>query len=469
MATIDVTYIAYAIIAATMALIIVPLATIPRKLSFVAMVASTVLLAIILILAAYAMISGIDVTVLGIFHLYPFSEFFIGLFAFALALVNMLSYEYYPNFTRFELFFSFAIIGMFVVAMANSLLTILLGLELMTLPTAFMIMTSGRHHIEAAVKLFILSAIAIGALSFALALIFPYSPELGLTQIAPNTTFTGNYLISLAIILVGAAMGFEVAAFPFNLWVPDVYQGAPGNVTALLAGINKKVAFVALMEIFFVVFLQFQPIFSPVLVLLSIATMFYGNVVALVQTNVKRLFAYSSISQAGYILIGLAVATQFGIEASIVQIVAHLFMIIGAFAIVLWLESKNLRTLDDYTGLSSRNKFAAFALAILMLSMAGVPPLLGFIGKFLVFSSAIDTQSLLYLAVFGIVNSFISIYYYARLIDRMYGGQKKELLFMGNYTYAVVIVALAATILLGIYPNLLISAASLASKTLLAL
>ncbi len=468
-------YVAHAIIALMLALIVVPLAAIPRRQSHAAFLASSALLALIFLLSAYAFLSGVDVTVFIIFHLYQFSAFFLGLFAFALLLVNALSYEHYQDFTRFSMFLSFAIVGMFVVAMANSLITILLGLELMTLPTAFMIMTSGKYHIEAAVKLFILSAIAIGALSFAIALVFPYDLQLALSPVSSSALFTGitpnagNYLLILSIILVAAAMGFEVAAFPFNLWVPDVYQGAPGNVTALLAGINKKVAFVALMEIFFVLFVQFQPIFSPVLILLSIATMFYGNIVALVQTNVKRLLAYSSISQAGYILIGLAVATQFGIEASIVQIVAHLFMIIGAFAIVLWLESKNLRTLDDYNSLGYRNRFAAASLAILMLSMAGVPPLLGFIGKFLVFSSAIDTRALLYLAVFGIVNSFISIYYYAKVIDHMYSGRSKELLPMGRYTYAVVAVALAATILLGVYPNFLISAASAASKALLAL
>ncbi len=468
-------YVAHAIIVLMLALIIVPLATIPRKLSYAAFLASSALLALILLLSIYAFLAGVDVTVFTIFHLYSFSEFFLGLFAFALLLINALSYEHYPNFTRFLLFFSFAIVGMFVVAMANSLVTILLGLELMTLPTAFMIMTSGRHHIEAAVKLFILSAIAIGALSFAIALLFPYDLQLTLSPVSAISLFTGataasgNYLLILSIILVAAAMGFEVAAFPFNLWVPDVYQGAPGNVTALLAGINKKVAFVALMEIFFVVFIQFKPIFSPILVLLSIATMFYGNILALVQTNVKRLLAYSSISQAGYILIGLAVATQFGIEASILQIVAHLFMVIGAFAIVLWLESNNLRTLDDYNALGSRNRFAAISLAILMLSMAGVPPLIGFIGKFLVFSSAIDSQTLLYLAVFGIINSFISIYYYAKVIDRMYSGKSHDMLAMGKYTYAVVVIALAATILLGLYPGPLISAATVASKALLAI
>ena len=460
---------AHAIVAALIAMILVPLATIPRKYSRLAFYTSTALLAIILILSIYAFITNVDVTVLVIFHLYAFSEFFVGLFATALILVNALSYEYSPHYTRFLLFFSFAVIGMLVVAMANSLITILLGLELMTLPTAFMIMTSGKHHIEAAVKLFVLGAIAIGAFAFALALILPYNLQLGLSALSTTSPFTGNYLVVLSIILLMASLGFEVAAFPFNLWVPDVYQGSPGVVTALLAGINKKVAFVAMMEIFFVVFVQYEATFALMLAALSVVTMFYGNLLAMVQTNVKRLFAYSSISQAGYILIGLAVATQFGIEASIVQIVAHVFMIIGAFAIVLWLESRNIKSLDDYNSLGSRNRFAAASLAILMLSMAGVPPLLGFIGKFLVFSSAIQTQGLLYLAILGIVNSFISIYYYAKVIDHMYSGKSNEALPLDRYTAFVVAVSLIAIVIAGVYPTLLIHAASEVSSALLAL
>ncbi|MCL5412326.1 MAG: NADH-quinone oxidoreductase subunit N [Candidatus Marsarchaeota archaeon] len=459
--------IGYALVGALMLLIAMAIAAVPLRRRAEAFIASTGLLVFIALLSLYLLGSGANLTVLSVFHLYAFSEFFVALFCVGLVLVNTLSYRYYSNYTGFLLFFAFAVVGMLIVPMANSLVTVLLGLELMAIPTSFMIVMGGKGHIEAAVKLFVLSAIAVGAFAFAIALMLPYEPGLGLYALTSSSGIGGNYLVLLAIILLIGAMGFEVAAFPFNLWIPDVYEGAPGSVTALLAGINKKVAFVALMEVLFIVFANYATQFALMLAFIAILTMFYGNLLAMVQTNVKRLFAYSSISQAGYILIGMAAATQLGIEASLFQITAHVFMIIGAFAIVLWLETQNIKSLDDYGSLASRNGFAAAALTILMLSMAGIPPLLGFFGKFLLFSSAVF-GNLVYLAVIGIINSFISIYYYAKVIDRMYrGGKQKSALRIDSFTMAVVLVALIVVIVLGLYPQLLMSAASAASGALL--
>ncbi|MDE1811214.1 MAG: NADH-quinone oxidoreductase subunit N, partial [Candidatus Micrarchaeota archaeon] len=323
-------------------------------------------------------------------------------------------------------------------------------------PAAFMILHSGKRHTEAAVKFFILSAIAVAVLTFALALIFPYDLQMSLTFLASNYQISGGYIIALAMIFVVVALGFEMAAFPFNLWVPDVYEGSPPNITAMLAGINKKIAFVALIEILFVIFINYTSVFSPILMLLSILTMFFGNIVALSQSNVKRLFAYSSISQAGYIMIGLAAATTLGLEASLFQIVAHALMIIGTFAVVGWLESANLRSVSDYTGLSGRNKYAAASLTVFMISMAGIPPLMGFVGKFLLFSSAIGAN-LVPLAVLGIINSFISIYYYAKLINQMYTRKNSTPIPTESYAMAVAVIAIVAIVAFGLYPQPMIS------------
>jgi NADH-quinone oxidoreductase subunit N len=430
--------------------------------------ASTMLFAGIAALSLCFLSAGTSTVLFGVFNFYPFSLFFMMLLSTGMLLVNALSYRYSNDYTTLSLLLGFSFAGMVLVSTSVSLLSIFLGLELVSVSTTFMIMLGGKRHIEAAVKFFLLSSVSMAVFSFALALVFPYNAGLSLVVLSQNMNISGSYLIALSLILFVAALSFEVALFPFNLWVPDVYQGSPSNITAMLAGINKKISFAALMLIIFFVFAAYRSIFSLLFLMLSVATMFFGNIVALVQTDVKRLFAYSSIAQAGYIMIGLAVATQFGIEASVLQIFAHSFMIIGAFAIVLWLESLNIKTISDYTGLSGRNRFAALFLTILMLSMAGIPPLLGFYGKFLLFSSAIDANIVI-LAVLGVINSFISVYYYAKLIDVMYMPRQHSRIETEWFALGVALAAIIVIVVLGIYPQPLISAAISAAKSIISI
>ena len=427
---------------------------------------SAILLAVIAASSAFLLMSGESTVILGMVAEYAFSLLFVLLFAVALSFINLISYKYSSDYTSFSLMFSFAAVGAFLVALSASLVTIILGIELMSLPTAFMIMINGKKFIEAAVKLFVLAAISIAIFAFALALIFPYDPSLSLTALVPNAGIAGGTLVLLAMLLFAAALSFDASLFPFNLWIPDVYEGAPANITAMLAGVNKKVAFVALFEVLFIVLLPLSVEFSLLFQILAVVTMFFGNIVALVQTNVKRLFAYSAISQAGYIALGISAASLYGVEASIYQIFAHTFMIIGTFAIVLWLEGKNIKTIDDYAGLGSRNKLAAFSLTIFMLSMIGIPPLMGFFGKFLLFTSVID-RGLLALAVIAILNSFLSIYYYAKVILSMYSSREKSELRLDWAVGSVVVACLILVILLGLYPQPLISAASSAASSLI--
>ncbi len=423
------------------------------------------LMIIDLVLFSSVFASGSSMSLLGIFRIYPFSSLFSALFMASGIAVYLISYRYSKSFNNFSLLFGFVLLGAVAVSTSMSLVTTVVGIELVSLSTVFMIMLEGKDKVEPAVKLFILGAVAISVLLFAVSLIFSYDPSLLLSGLLANGAISGSYIITLAMILLIAGFSFEASLFPFNLWVPDVYQGAPTNITAMLAGMNKKVAFVAIITVFFVLLYKYALIFSPMFEILAILTMFFGNIMAFVQKDVKRLFAYSSISQAGYILIGIAVADSFGIEASIVQIAAHMFMIIGAFSIVLWLESKGLKSIEDYSGFGYKSVFGGVALSVFMFSMAGVPPLLGFTGKFLLFSSAVD-KGMLVLAGLGILNSFMSIYYYGRLMGSMYSKKEGNKLYMNGYIIAAVLICLIVVVGFGLYPGPIINAASAASVSL---
>ena len=370
--------------------------------------------------SSMVMNQNIAALLIGYLSITPLSAFFIFLASTGIVLVEILAFRYSELFPEFTFAMSFSFIGMFFIATAQSLLPIMAGLELMLISTVFMILVHGKRRAEAAVKLFLFGSLAIAVFAFALSLLFQFNPTTGLTTIAANS----GYIAMLALALFIVALGFETAAFPFNLWIPDVYQGAPGFVTAALAGINKKMAFLALIEVLFFVFTKYAPVFTPAIEVLAILTMFFGNIIALKQNSLKRMFAYSSISQAGYILIGISAATSMGLTASLFYIFAHAFMIIGAFAIITFLESNGIGTVDECNSLYSRNAFIAVSFTIIMLSMAGIPGTVGFFGKFLLFSSAFSAQ-LPWLALAGIANSLISVYYYARVINAMFQ-QKRE-------------------------------------------
>lgn len=418
---------------------------------------SIAIFALIASLSGYALFTSTNITTI-IFHLYPFSDFFLFLFSIVFIFVDLLAYRYSEDFGLFSLLLSLSALGVYAVASANSIITIFIGIELSSIATTFMILSDNGRRLEAAVKLFIMSALAVSFIAFALALLFPYNGQLSLNALSSNSLITGDYLIILSAVLFAIGLGTEAGVFPFNFWVPDVYEGSPGHITALLAGINKNVALVALLEIFFLVFVAFTVQVSHIFFILAIVTMFFGNLLAMVQKSVKRILAFSSISQIGYILIGFAAATQYGIESAVFQIFAHTFMIVGAFAIVMWLEASNLKTVDDYTGLMSRNSIAAISLTILMLSMAGIPPLMGFFGKFLLFSSAVNSN-MVSLAIIGILNSFISMYYYSKIMLAIFSDKDHKKIRIDKYVAIVALSCVAIIVIFGIFPGPIISIA----------
>lgn len=458
----------YAPLASVFLLMLCGAASLFLKSKRFSIVAPLLFLGIASVSSLYLMGAGASGQVLAVLSANAFSELLFGVLAFGLMLIAILSYGKVEAYAEFALLMSFIAFGAFMVCFAYSIIAIIVGIEAVLLSTVFSMLLDGKRYVEPAIKLFLLGAISIALFVTALAMLMPYDASLALAAV--STSPAGKFIVGLSLVLFAAALSIEAAAFPFNLWIPDVYQGARGNITALMAGINKKVALIAVLELFLVVFVSYGAIHGTKLVtdlffIMAVMTMFFGNLLALAQSNVKRMFAYSSISQAGYILIGVSAATQLGIEGSIFYIVSHMFMIIGAFAIVFWLESRNINTLEEYSGLWNRNHFAAASLTILMLSMAGIPPLVGFAGKFILFSSAVYANDAL-LAFVGILNSFISIYYYARLINQMFSSKEEARVTIDRSIALVVCVCLAFVVIVGIYPQVLLGAASAAAAAL---
>ncbi len=408
-----------------------------------------IFLALLIGSATLIMMSGYSGVVANIFSINPFSTFLFLLFTSGLFLVNIIAFNYSENYKDFAVIANFALLGMYLVSASVSVITIFLGLELASIPMVFAILLSKRG-IEAAAKLFIMASIAIAVLSFAIVILY------GATNSFALSSYSGPFVIAFAGLLFIAALGFEASIFPFNVLIPDVYTGSPAYVTGMLGGMNKKVGLVALIQVLILIFISDKQIFILVAIL-SVLTMTYGNVVALVQRNTKRMLAYSSISQAGYIMIGIAAATQQGVAASLFQIFAHMFIFIGMMGIIAMLERHNRAEVDELIGLNGENRYAAFALSLFMLSLIGLPLTTGFIGKFLLFLSAINA-GLAWLAVIAIVNSVISIFYYLKAIMAMYTEKDAgRPIKMGKALAFAVLVCVVITLAFGIYPQPIIN------------
>jgi NADH-quinone oxidoreductase subunit N len=264
-------------------------------------------------------------------------------------------------------------------------------------------------------------------------------------------------------------MGFKIAAVPFHMWAPDVYEGAPTPVTAFLSVGSKAASFAMLLRIFVEGLGPMQADWRLLFEALSIVTMTVGNIAALTQSNVKRMLAYSSIAHAGYLMIGIVAGSSRGISAMLIYLLVYAFMQLGAFAVVVMLRRSDVMgdELKDFSGLSFRQPFAAFAMLLFMLSLGGIPPTAGFMGKFWLFSAAIES-GYVWLAVIGVLNSAISLYYYIRIVVYMY--LRKET--TGSEPVAspalnvALAVAVAATLVLGVYPRQLFEAAEASARAI---
>src|SRR5262252_3348071 len=368
-----------------------------------------------------------------------------------------------------------ATLGMMVMAGGIDLITIFIGLETMAVSfyiLAGFIKPSERSN-EAAVKYFLLGAFSLGILLYGMSLMYGLSGTTNLRVMATSfDAVARDPRLVLAVILVVAGVGFKIAAVPFHMWAPDVYEGAPTPVTAFLSVGSKAASFAMLLRIF----LEGMPSLSAdwriLFEVLAIVTMTVGNLAALTQSNIKRMLAYSSIAHAGYLLIGIVAAgagyTR-GVTAALVYLFIYAFMQLGAFAIIVLLHRQDVigDELKDLSSLSSRRPLAAFAMLLFMLSLGGIPPTAGFMGKFWLFSAAIES-GYVWLAVIGVLNSAISLYYYIRVVVFMYlkkDATGSEPVFSPALAVAVA-VTVVATIALGIYPRVLFDVADASARTL---
>ena len=365
-----------------------------------------------------------------------------------------------------------ATLGMMFMASGVDLITLFIGLE--TMAIAFYILAGflkpSERSNEAAVKYFLLGAFSLGLLLYGMSLLYGATGTTSLNGIAAALAGGERSLVLiLALILIGAGMGFKIAAVPFHMWAPDVYEGAPTPVTAFLSVGSKAASFAMLLRIFFVGLPFLVSDWQTLFWVLAAITMTVGNIAAITQTNTKRMLAYSSIAHAGYVLVGVVAGTERGITATLVYLWVYLFMQLGAFAIISMLRRQDVvgDELKDLSGLYFRKPFAAIAMLIFMLSLGGIPPTAGFMGKVWVFGAAID-QGFIWLAVIGVVNSAISLYYYYRVIVFMW--LKEETLGsdieISPAMATVLGIAVVGSIFFGIFPDMLFDHAQTASEVL---
>ncbi len=330
---------------------------------------------------------------------------------------------------EFPVLILLATLGMMLMVSANNLLALYMGLELQSLALYVIaaIKRDDARSSEAGLKYFVLGALSSGMLLYGISLVYGFTGQIGFAQIA--TALAGSerqvgLLFGLVFILAG--LSFKISAVPFHMWTPDVYEGAPTPVTAFFAAAPKMAAMAMLVR---VVMSGFKPVtvdWQQVIVFISIASMVLGAFAAIGQTNIKRLMAYSSIGHVGFALVGLAAGSEAGVRGVAIYMAIYLAMTLGTFAVILAMRTKDsqVETIADLTGISKTNPFMAIVMTILMFSLAGIPPLAGFWGKWYVFLAAIQ-GNLLTLSIIGVLASVVGAFYYLRIIKIMWFDEPK--------------------------------------------
>ena len=316
----------------------------------------------------------------------------------------------------------FATTGMLGLAAANNLIMIFLGLETMSVCLYVLagIVKEKKIGAEAALKYFLLGAFSTGFLLYGMALLYGATGSLNIYEIAEGASTDLLFIAGAGLLLTG--FFFKISAVPFHMWTPDVYQGTPTTLTAYMATASKSATFVALILILSRMLPAEVGEWSEVIAIISIITMILGNIIALVQDNIKRMLAYSSIAHAGYLLVGLAAGTPEGYSAVLYYLFAYTIMNVGAFGVVAYYERQqglDFTDINNYAGLGFKSPMMGVMLSIFLFSLAGIPPMIGFIGKYLVFAAAINA-GMISLAVIGVLASAASIYYYLRPMVYLY-------------------------------------------------
>lgn len=351
----------------------------------------------------------------------------------------------------------FATLGMMVMASAGDFITLYLGLELMTI--AFIVLVCFRKtdakSVESGIKYILLAGVSSAVLLYGLSLLYGLTGSVIMLEVSRFIAWQPiSPALVLAVVMLIAGLGFKIAAVPFHMWSPDVYEGAPTPVTAFLAVGSKAASFAILLRIFITGLPAIWGNWAMVMAILAAVTIIVGNLVAIPQTNIKRLLAYSSIAQAGYILVGLITASEAGIKGVMFYAFLYVFATVGAFTVVAYFYNiTGSDEIKDYAGLSQRSPLMAAVMLVAMLSMAGIPPLAGFVGKFYLFKTIVDGY--LWLVFIGLIMSMVSVYYYLRVALVMYRDEPIDAtpINVSSPVAVTLIVTMIATLIIGIYPG----------------
>ncbi len=413
----------------------------------------------------------------NMFALDAFSIFFKLLFIAAIAMVTLLSDDFLreARYSMWEYYslLAFALLGMMFMVSGTHLIAIYIGLELMSLSSYILAgyFKNEQKSTEAAMKYFVLGAVSSGILLYGISLIYGVCGSLNLFDIArAMSTIITNDALMFGIMLLGAGLCFKIAAVPFHVWTPDVYEGAPTPITAFLSTASKAAAFSIFARIFYTGFHTFQLDWSNVLATISALSMILGNFAAITQDNVKRMLAYSSISHAGYGLLGIISLNAMGLRGVLIYTLVYVFANLGIWSTVLMLRRHEYagERIDDFDGLHRRQPFAAFAMVVFLLSLGGIPPTAGFIGKYFLFAAAVQS-GFGWLAIIAVLMSAVSMFYYLRLVVAMYlkEGKDAEVLITPGLRF-VAIVCLIVTLAFGVLPTPLIDQAVDSSRFIVA-
>lgn len=407
----------------------------------------------------------------GMLYADTFTVFFhavlmLGTFMMILLSMGTLEKEHFKLSGEYYALLLFSTMGMMMMVQAAHFIMVFLGLEVLSISIYILVgvFRDQSRSNEASLKYFLLGAFSSGFLLYGLTFLYGATGSLSLSTMATFLSDKSEWLrntyllIGTALVLVG--FSFKMALVPFHMWTPDVYEGAPTPITAYMAVAVKAAVFASLARIFWMALPTIQPYWIPVLWVLSVVTMMVGNITALVQDNVKRMLAYSSIAHAGYILMALVAVSDNGLSGMLIYLLAYTFMNVGAFGVVIVLQDRfgMGENVADYRGLGMRYPFLGAVMTLFLFSLAGIPPTAGFVAKFFVFGAVIQAGQI-WLAVIGVLNSVVAVYYYLRLVVNLYSRPSEEMeaaqasLKVPAVALGALILAAWATLQIGILPN----------------
>ena len=355
------------------------------------------------------------------------------------------------NLFEYPVLFLFSILGMLIMISANDLIMLYVALELQSL-SLYVLVALKRESVkasEASLKYFILGSLASAIILYGASMIYSVTGTTNYDLIKNLYVSSDNIIFSFGIILIISGVAFKLSAAPFHMWTPDVYEGSPSSVTTILVTLPKLAALTVLIHLLLKPFLNQVDIWQTIVAMIAILSMAIGSISALKQDNLKRLFAYSTIANIGYVIIGLVCANEVAIEASLLYIFVYTFGALGIFSFIMILrrEDTQLINISDLSGFSRANSILSIAVVILLLSMAGIPPFAGFFAKLYIFTAAIES-GFLYLAIAGVIFSVVSAFYYLKIIKTIYLDENNDELIINFDKKQSLVIILTALIML---------------------